>query len=270
MADLKIVDLMETVWISIVDLCAGFSDSDWNAKTDCPGWSVQDQISHMSGSESRLLGNDAPDHVAADVSHVKNDGGQRNEILVDWRRSWSGTDVLEEFKELTKQRLSYLRALSQEELEGTVETPNGSTTMLEQLNRRIYDAWAHEQDIRRALDKPGHLDGPVATHVLNRTLMAMPYVVGRKAKSEDGTVVVFNITGNTQGHISVEVVDGRAKKMDATPNTVTVALEMDFQTFLCLACGRWDGADTVLSGKVTIDGPLEVGTHIVQQMAIVT
>ena len=142
--------------------------------------------------------------------------------------------------------------------------------MLEQLNRRIYDAWAHEQDIRRALDKPGHLDGPVATHVLNRTLMAMPYVVGRKAKSEDGTVVVFNITGNTEGNISVEVVDGRARKMDATPNTATVSLKMDFQTFLCLACGRWAGEDTVLSGKVTIEGSSEVGINIVQQMAIVT
>jgi len=110
----------------------------------------------------------------------------------------------------------------------------------------------------------------VATHVLNRTLMAMPYVVGRKAKSEEGTVVVFNITGNTEGNISVEVVDGRARKMDATPNTATVSLKMDFQTFLCLACGRWAGEDTVLSGKVTIEGSSEVGINIVQQMAIVT
>ena len=100
--------------------------------------------------------------------------------------------------------------------------------------------------------------------------MAMPYVVGRKAKSEDGTVVVFNITGNTEGNISVEVVDGRARKMDATPNTATVSLKMDFQTFLCLACGRWSGEDTVLSGKVTIEGSSEVGINIVQQMAIVT
>ena len=45
---------------------------------------------------------------------------------------------------------------------------------------------------------------------------------------------------------------------------------MDFQTFLCLACGRWDGEDTVLSGKVTIEGSSEVGINIVQQMAIVT
>ena len=270
MADLKVVSLMETVWSSIVNLCDDLSESDWNAKTDCPGWSVQDQISHMSGSESRLLGNEAPDHLPSDVSHVKNDGGQRNEILVDWRRSWSGFDVLKEFKELTKERLSYLRTLSQEDLDEPVETPNGSTTLLEQLNRRIYDAWAHEQDIRRALDKPGHLDGPVADHVLDRTLTAMPYVVGRKAKSDDGTVVLFNITGNTKGDICVEVVDGRARKMDTMSNTPTVALGMDFQTFLCLACGRWEGVDALSSGKVAIEGSRELGINIVEQMAIVT
>ena len=270
MANLKIVDLMETVWVSIVNLCGDLPESDWDVGTDCPGWSVQDQIAHMSGSESRLLGNDAPEHVPTDVSHVKNDGGQRNEILVDWRRSWSGSEVLQEFEELTTQRLSHLRALSEEDLDEDVDTPNGSTTRREQLNRRIYDAWAHEQDIRRALGKPGHLDGPVAAHVLDRTLMAMPYVVGRKAKAVDGTVVRINVTGDTTGEVCIEVVDGRAKKLDETPQTLTASLNMDFETFLCLACGRWSPEDVLSSDNVSIEGSQELGINIVQQMTIVT
>jgi len=269
MANPPLVDMMEKVWLSITGLCERFSEVEWQTPTDCPGWSVQDQIAHMAGSESRLLDRPAPQHTPPDLSHVKNEGGERNEILVDWRRSWSGAEVLQEFKSLIQERLVVLHSLSDTSLDEEVETPTGVTTIREQLNRRIYDAWSHEQDIRRALNLPGHMDGSVPRHVFERTLMAMPYVVGRKVKPDDGATVVIEVTGSISGVVSIEVNGDRANRLDDVPPHPTVSLRMDFQTFTCLGCGRWDTAGVVTSGKVVIAGNQDLGENIIHQMAIV-
>ena len=57
MSNQQLVDLMEHVWTSIGDLCSVLTEAEWKTPTDCPGWSVQDQIAHLAGSEGRILGN---------------------------------------------------------------------------------------------------------------------------------------------------------------------------------------------------------------------
>jgi uncharacterized protein (TIGR03083 family) len=224
----------------------------------------------MAGSESRLLGRPAPEHIPPDISYVNNEGGERNEILVDWRRSWSGAEVLTEFKELIQERLTSLQLLSEASLDEELDTPAGVSTIREQLNRRVYDAWSHEQDIRRALNLPGHMDGAVPRHVVDRTLTAMPYVVGRKVKPDNGTTVVIEVTGSISGFVSIEVNGGRANRVDDIPVNPTVSLRMDFQTFTCLGCGRLDTTEVVISGKVVITGDQDIGENIIHQMAIVS
>ena len=43
---------------------------------------------------------------------------------------------------------------------------------------RIFDAWIPQQDVRRAVKRPGDLEGPVAEHAVGRVAMAMPGSVG--------------------------------------------------------------------------------------------
>ncbi len=151
MSDQQLVDMMEAVWNSIDALGQGFSESQWKTPTDCPNWSVQDQLSHLVGSESRILGRPAPEHTPAETGHVRNEIGARNEEQVDWRRSWPGARVLEEFREVTAERLVGLRAMTPEDFAAETETPIGPGTVADFLRIRIFDAWIHEQDIRRAV-----------------------------------------------------------------------------------------------------------------------
>ena len=44
---------------------------------------------------------------------------------------------------------------------------------------RIVDAWISQQDMRRAVKRPGELEGPVAEHAVGRVAMAMPGSAGR-------------------------------------------------------------------------------------------
>ena len=268
MSDKEIVDKMEAVWRSIENLCGGLSDPEWATATDCPGWSVQDQLSHLVGSESRLLGRPAPDHTPKELSHTKNEAGARNEVLVDWRRSWSGPRVLEEFREVTGLRLEVLRAMGPEDFEAETQTPIGPGTVRDLLAIRIFDAWVHEQDMRRALNRPGHLEGPVAEHAMGRMAMAMPYVIGRKVQPADGATVVLNVNGLAGRVLAIAMEGTRANFMPVMPVPPTVSLAMDLETFACLTCGRWEPGEVLDSGRVQIGGDQSLGKAIVEQLNI--
>ena len=262
----QMVDLMETVWQSIAGLCNDFTPEQWATATECPGWAVQDQISHLVGSECRLLGRPAPAHEPSDTAHVRNEVGQSNEVLVDYRRQFSGAEVLAEFKEITAERLAILRGMSEEDF--AVETPNplGSGPYTDLLAIRIYDAWVHEQDIRRALGIPGHLSGPVAQHSYGRAQAAMPFVVGRKVRPDDGATVVFAITGDVGGTIALNMDGGRAHRLDAAPESPTVGLTMGLAAFNALGTGRWTAEQALADGSVSIAGDRALGERIVGEM----
>ena len=257
---------MERVWRSIEELCRDFTQDDWLTPTDCPGWSVQDQLSHLAGSESSLLGRPDPEHTPRDTSFVKNDIGRHNEVLVDYRRPSSGQGIFDEFKENTGERLRLLRAMTESDFDAEAQTPIGPGTVRDYLAIRIFDAWVHEQDMRRALGKPGDLEGPVAEHSVGRMAMAVPYVVARKAQAAHGTTVVFKLTGPAGREVAVSVEDRRGVEIPEPPSSPTVGLTMDVETFLCLCCGRWEPATVLESGKVAISGDLVLGEKIVTQM----
>jgi len=205
------VDLQEMVWRSIDDLCAALTDAEWKIPTECPGWSAQDQISHLAGSEASYLGRPAPDHVPKDTPWVRNQIGAKNEVQVDWRRPWSGSEVLDEFRKVTAERLKLFRGMSQEDFEAQTQTPLGPGTMNDLIRIRVMDAWVHEQDVRRAVGRPGDLTGPVAEHSVGRFAMAMPFVVGKKAGAGDGKTVVFDIQGDAGRKLSIAIEGGRGK-----------------------------------------------------------
>jgi len=263
----EVVDKMEAVWRSIETLCATLTDEQWKTPTDCPNWSVQDQLSHLCAGEHGLLGRSPVSHIPSDLSHVKNEMGQRNEAPVDYRRSKSGPEVLAEFRELTAERMRVLRALSHEDFAADTMTPIGPGTVQSQIEIRVFDAWTHEQDMRGALEQPGHLEGPVVELSIGRCASAMPFVVGRKAQAPDGSTVVFDVTGAAGRTISVAVEGKRAKLLEAPPADPTVRLIMEVETFARLGCGRWEPEASLHAGKVQIEGDQALGETIVKQMA---
>ena len=263
----EVVDQMEAVWCSIDALCANLTDEQWKTPTDCPHWSVQDQLSHLCAGEYSLLGRPPVVHTPRNLSHVKNEMGERNEANVDYRRSKSGPEVLAEFRELIAERMNVLRALSDEEFAAEAMTPIGPGTIRSQIEIRVFDAWTHEQDMRSALEQPGHLEGPVVGLSIARCASAMPFVVGRKAQAPNGSTVVFEVTGTAGQTISVTVEGKRAKMLDAPPDEPTVRLTMDVETFARLGCGRWELEATLRAGKVQIEGDRVLGQTIVKQIA---
>jgi uncharacterized protein (TIGR03083 family) len=229
----------------------------------CPGSAIASRR-----LRKQLAGRPEPVHTPRNTQHVRNDMGHRNEVQVDWRRSRSGTEVLDEFRQYTTERLAVLRGMSAADFEAETQTPIGPGTVRTFIEIRIFDAWIHEQDMRRALRRPGHLEGDVAAHAVGRCAMAMPLVVGRRVQPPDGTTVVFEVTGAAGRTLPIAMQGGRANVLDACPLTPTVRLIMDVETFTCLSCGRGDPGDIVNSARLRIDGDRALGEAIVRQMNI--
>ncbi len=268
MSDQQLVDTMEAAWRSIDGLCSEFSEIQWKTVTDCPGWSVQDQLSHLAGSENGLLGHPKPDHTVPELPHIKNEVGANNEVVIDYRRSWTGAEVLADFREATGERLKVLKAMEPSDFDAAAQTPIGPGTQRDYLAIRIFDAWVHEQDMRRAVGIPGDLEGPVAEHSVGRMAMAVPYIVGRRVQPPDGTTVVVEVTGAAGRVLPIAMRGARANPLPTAPESPNTALIMDVETFLCLCCGRWDPADTIAIGKVEISGNRALGETIAREMNI--
>jgi uncharacterized protein (TIGR03083 family) len=261
--DQKLVDALEAVWQSIVALCGGLTDAEWKIETECPGWSVQDNVAHLIGIESVIMGRPPPDHTPPDLPHVKNDIGKSNEVWVDARRSRTGAEVLDEFREVARERIATLRGMSDDDFSAESWTPAGPGTVRDLIPFRVFDSWAHEQDMRRALGRPGHVDGPAAELALGRLTGALPFVVGKKVKPPDGTTVVFVWDGNTT---AIGMEGGRGKSLDAVPADATVRLTTDTDTLVRLGMGRGDPAEILASGAVKIDGDEDLGRRIAGEM----
>ncbi len=130
---------------------------------------------------------------------------------------------------------------------------------------RVMDSWAHEQDIRRAVARPGDLDGPAAELALGRINRTMPLVVGKRAAAPDGSCVVFAVDG-AAGQVVPVVVAGRASIAEAVPDDPTVTLSMDVETYAAVAFGRWDPDSALGQGRITITGDQELGRAVVHAM----
>jgi uncharacterized protein (TIGR03083 family) len=261
-ADTALVDALADVWSSIDEFASDLTEAEWKTPTDCPGWSVQDTLAHIIGIESVILGRPTPSG-AVDAPHVKNDLGRSNEVWVDAFRNRSGATVLTEFRAVTAERLAILR---DPELDFGADawTPVGPGTVRDMIPFRVFDSWIHEQDMRRAVGRPGGWDGPAALLSLDRIASIMPMIVGKRAQAPDGTIVQFDITGPAPRSLAIGVEAGRAKVLDALDGAPTVQLTMDAESWVRLSAGRGD-PDVVLVA-VTIAGDQELGRTIARTM----
>jgi|SRR5450631_2860459 len=71
---------------AVIDLASACSDDDLATATECPGWTVHDQISHVVGVEAWLEGYKDPRVKMPQYEHIRNDLGRRVEYAVEVRR----------------------------------------------------------------------------------------------------------------------------------------------------------------------------------------
>ena len=190
---------------AVLELGITCRPDDFDLPTQCPGWTVKDQISHVVGLESVLAGGPTDDIAVPDHPWLRHDTGRLIEQAVEARRSRTGHEVVQELSHVLPRRL---RALRDPELTLDSEMPGllgGPGTVGTQLPLRIIDIWCHEQDLREALDRPGNLDSTAAAAFVAAVLNALPRRAVR-AGLEPGTSVIIECTGPVLAREGVRVV----------------------------------------------------------------
>jgi uncharacterized protein (TIGR03083 family) len=252
------VDTLIACFEALSALGTELSDDDWDTPTDLPGWSVKDNLSHLVGTERAMQGFPGTNHRAAPVPHTRNPIGEANEHEVDSRRVLSGDEVLAEWNEISAQRIATLRSASDDYFDAPAMTPTGPGTVADFLHIRVLDCWLHEQDMRRAVHRPGHLSGRCAEHTIDRLIRTIPIVVGKRARTPEGGAVAIHITGGVERRVVCEVVDGRAKFVDQPSATPLASITLGTDAFAALAAGR-RSADAVTT---TVEGDHELAQRV--------
>ncbi|MHB8717485.1 MAG: maleylpyruvate isomerase family mycothiol-dependent enzyme [Candidatus Dormibacteria bacterium] len=236
----------------IVATCETFAEDDWRKPTACPGWDVQDVVAHLGSLESYLLGKPATDlERAVDRPWVRNALGALNETLVEARRGWPPSRVLDELRSASGERLAALEATDEAGLDELVAAPRGGTMPLRQfLGVRLWDFAVHEADIAEATGRPLRLDSPAARRIFTELALLSGRALGR-ARAPEGAALRISLEGTPHAY-TARVDGGRGAPSPVAAEEATLHLRASPTAFLRVATGRRDPAEAIRDGDVAV------------------
>jgi uncharacterized protein (TIGR03083 family) len=178
-----------------------------------------------------------------------------------------GRDLVDEFADVTAQRLAQLRSWPAQRFDQVGPSPVGEAPYREFMRVRVMDCWIHEQDMRVATGRPGHDRGAVAELALDRLTAGLPFVVGKQAGAPEGSAVRVELRGPRHLRFDVAVRAGRASVVSDLEGEPSAVVDMDTEAFWRLACGRVPGPAARAAGLVTVRGDEALGARVVDAMA---
>jgi uncharacterized protein (TIGR03083 family) len=269
MSDLRNrVEVWQGACADLATLARGLDEPAWALPTDLPGWSVHDVLAHCSAIECELAGDELlPAQVDSDAPHIRNRRGIYTERGVVARRTFSAAQLLGEFEDAVRRRFAFL---AEEPLDDPAARPPITPGDIEWdwgtlLRNRVVDIWVHEQDIRRAVGKPGGQTTAAAAFVQGTFGQALPYVLAKRAGAGPGVSMVVDVTGPVAAVYGVAVNgEGRGEAADPADLAPSLRLTMTTETFTMLMAGRRSPDEL----PVTIDGDADLADRVVGGMAV--
>jgi uncharacterized protein (TIGR03083 family) len=238
---------------------------DWSRPTDLPGWDVHACAAHTAHLEAILAGApeetvsfDPPDH-ATTLTRLYTEQG------VVARRGRTPAELIEEIRASAAIRHQRLLADPPSDPRGKPEpifagVPWNWETL---LRNRPLDVWMHEQDVRRAIGRPGGMDTAAARHVVDYLSEGLGYVLAKRAGAPAGTTLVIAVQGHDARAFEVDE-SGRGVAVRDVPDAPTVALAMDRESFIVLAGGRREPEP----GRVRVEGDADLAERVLERLAL--
>jgi len=263
----RLAGYIEVWWEAINDftrLLERLTPEQWAAPTDLPGWDVRAVASHVAHLEGILAGGPEEAAEVGEPPHVTGFMGLYTEIGVVNRRETGPDAIINEIRESATSRHTALLADPPTDGSAKPEVIFGGVPWDWEtlLRNRPLDVWMHEQDVRRAVDRPGGLDTAPAKHTADYLAEALGFVLAKKVGAEPGTTLVLEMAGSDPFGFIVNDAR-RGERLAEPPADPTVRLRMDRETFVVLAGGRRPARPDA----VTVEGDLALGQRVVDAMA---
>ncbi len=251
---------------AVGQLAESIADDQWDIATCLPGWTVRDVLSHMTGTEMMLSGQEPPTVDVSARGPFKNPVAEANEVWVESMRGLTGTELTKRWNGVTRDRLAELDAMTQGDFDAPSWTPAGRDETYGRFMRiRHYDCFMHEQDMRFALGRAERAEAGDVDTCLDEVATGLGYIVGRRATLPDGSRVRIDLTGPVTRTFFIRV-DGRADVVESLDGPPTVGLELPASLFLRLTGGR-DDRDSGPSGQVRLSGDEELARRLRDNLA---
>jgi uncharacterized protein (TIGR03083 family) len=253
-------------WQAVNDFVALLEEvpeAEWSTPTDLAGWDVKACAAHTAHLEGILAGNPEETADIGQPPHVTGLMGMYTEIGVVNRRGASADAIINEIREVTTRRHTAL--LSDPPTDGDEKpevifggVPWSWRTL---LRNRPLDVWMHEQDVRRAVGRPGNLDSAPAKHSAEYLAEGLGFVLGKKVGAPTGTSLVLELAGSEPFGFEIDE-NGRGQRV-TPPADPTVRLSMDRESYIRLAGGRCAAEP----GRVAVTGDEELGAQVLANLA---
>ncbi len=236
---IDLVELWHDACRDFVALARDIPHELWDQPTDLEGWTVKDNVAHVAHLEAVLAG--APEDAAAvdeSPSHSSLASAYTEQGVLT-RRARDMESLVAEIERSVS--LRYAALCADPPTDGTAPAPNApggvGWNVATLLSNRPFDVWVHEQDIRRAIGRPGGFDSARATHALSVLGKALPMVVGKRLAPAPGVTVRLRVPEAGLDWAVQVGDDHRATPVESeVPATTTVTLSAE--DFLVLGCGR--------------------------------
>lgn len=264
----RLAGYVDVWWQAINDFTAlleKIPPEQWSTPTDLAGWDVRAVAAHIAHLEGVLAGNPEETVDVGEPEHVTGLMGLYTEQGVVARSERSPDDLINEIREAATRRHTALVA----------DPPTDGTARPEPifggvgwdwntlLRNRPLDVWMHEQDVRRAVGRPGGMDSPAAQHTADYLAESLGMVLAKRVGAPAGTTVVLELEGSDPAAFGV-TDSRRGEQLTELPDEPTVRLSMDRESFILLAGGR----RAPEPGAIRIDGDEELGNRIVDTLAV--
>ncbi|MEY2448973.1 MAG: hypothetical protein QOH79_2449 [Acidimicrobiaceae bacterium] len=192
------------------DALATLTDDQWAHPSRCVGWSVQDVIAHLIGTNdfwamSILAGlAGSPTRILAAF-----DPAATPSLMVAPMRSMTPAETLDRFVESNRSLFDAVESLDDEGWSTLGESPAGHVPMRMLANHALWDAWVHERDILLPL-------GIVPAHEADEILSCLRYVAAV------APVLAHMADPTRRGALSIEASDPEAHIVIEVDATVAV------------------------------------------------
>ena len=191
----------------------GLEDRDWSRPTPAEGWSVGDQIGHLTYFDAAAItALTAPERFRAEVEAALAQGGDFTVRHLDRARAMSGPELLEVWR---RGRHDLLAAVAGADPGVRVPWYGPPMSLASFVSARLMEAWAHGQDV---VDGLGVVRAPTdrLRHVAHIGVRSRPFsytVRGRQPPAEPVSVELVAPSGQPwtwEAEGSADVVRGSA------------------------------------------------------------
>jgi uncharacterized protein (TIGR03083 family) len=231
---IDVIDLFPEMRAHLLDLLASLSDAEWAAPTICAPWSVKDLAAHILADDLAIVSHGRDRHRGGFITAGSFEAlvaaiNDQNEQWVRATRRFSTGVIIELLRFSGERAFAQFRLRDLMAIGGSVDWagPDPAPVWLD-VAREYSERWAHQQQIRDAVGRPGLKDRRFFAPLLDTYVRGVPHAF-RDTSSPEGTHVRIEITGDAGNTWSLVRTNARWALYAAvsTPPHATTTLDQE-------------------------------------------